>query len=77
VLKPGGEFHLLDFGPPQGGLATLVTALTRHLEETSDNFAGRLPAFMVEAGFSDVRDARAIQSPFGTLHFYRARRAGP
>ena len=76
VLRPGGEFHLLDFGKPSNPVfraAYVVIQLLDGFETTGDNVKGALPAFMSEAGFSDVRTRGHLNTMFGTLGFYSAR----
>jgi ubiquinone/menaquinone biosynthesis C-methylase UbiE len=55
VLRPGGRLHLLDFGPLGHGVpAAAVARVFGGFEEVGDNLAGRVPAFLTEAGFADV-----------------------
>jgi len=72
VLKDGGEFHIADFGPPHTLPMQLIGALTARLEEARDNLRGDLPAFLAEAGFSNVREQGALGTVFGPLSLYRA-----
>jgi hypothetical protein len=37
-----------------------------------DNFAGRLPSLIAEAGFTDVETTGQRSTPFGTLVYLRA-----
>ncbi len=61
VLRPGGELHVLDFGPPQNALAWLISLVFRRLELTADNIAGRLQRRSVDgATDDDPRYARTI-----------------
>jgi ubiquinone/menaquinone biosynthesis C-methylase UbiE len=76
VLRPGGELHVLDFGPPQNALAWLISLVFRRLEQTADNIAGRLPALFQEAGFTAAAQTGQHTTLFGTLAFYRAQRQG-
>jgi len=77
VLRPGGTFRMVDFGPPQSLVLRPIAAVIRHLEETEDNVAGRLAGFLQEAGFSDARISGYHGTVFGSLAFYEARRAEP
>lgn len=77
VLRPGAWFLLLDFGPPQGVLAWLLSwpgRLFDGLANTRDNFRGRLPRLIAEAGFTPPEELRTEPTPFGTLVYYRGRR---
>jgi ubiquinone/menaquinone biosynthesis C-methylase UbiE len=74
VLQPGGTLHLLDFGPPASLAGRLLSGITRHFEQTADNFAGRVPAMLAAAGLSGVHEADRRLSPFGPLVLVEARR---
>lgn len=74
VLRPGGELHILDFGPPQNALAWLISLVFRHLERTADHIAGRLPALFRQAGFADLAQTEQHLTIFGTLALYRGRK---
>jgi ubiquinone/menaquinone biosynthesis C-methylase UbiE len=72
VLKPDGELHVLDFGPPHSSLAIFMTRYMRRLEEVADNFDGLIPNFMTEAGFGSVNEAEHFVTIFGPLSLWRA-----
>lgn len=75
ALKPGGELHVLDFGPPHNALMSLVTRPLRLFDghaRTDDNFTGRLPGIIADAGFRDVAGRGHRMSPFGTLAYWSA-----
>lgn len=72
VLKPGGELHVLDFGPPHSSLAGFMTRYMRRLEEVADNFDGLIPHFITEAGFGFVNEAEHFLTVFGPLSLWRA-----
>lgn len=74
VLRPGGELHVLDFGPPQNALAWLISLVVRRLERTADNITGRLPGMIRQAGFTSVTRTGQHMTMIGTLVFYRAQR---
>lgn len=74
VLRPGGELHVLDFGPPQNALAWLVSLAVRRLERTGDNILGRLPEMFRQAGFTSVRQTGQHMTIVGTLALYQAQR---
>jgi ubiquinone/menaquinone biosynthesis C-methylase UbiE len=77
VLRPGGEFHLVDFGPPRTFLMRAVAALLRPLEEASDHFDGLLPGQIEEAGFESVAETDRFDTALGPLVMVRARRPTP
>ena len=58
VLRPGGRLILTDFAPPHGWPATLVAGVMRviRFERTAENFAGRIPSMLREAGFDPVHE---------------------
>lgn len=74
ILKPGRLFLLMDFGPPEGGaLKRWFSQMFRLFDDarnTQDNWAGRLPALMKEAGFEKVREISAINTIFGTVRLW-------
>lgn len=72
VLKPGGSFHIADFGPPHDGLMRFVARYMSRLERTADNFRGQIPLLLTEAGFSPVEETWHLRSVFGPLSLYRA-----
>lgn len=73
VLKPGGEFHVADWGKPQNALMRAVFSLIRVLdgfENTHDNVAGKLPELFMHGGFADVSVRRELATAFGTMALY-------
>ena len=74
VLRPSGELHVLDFGPPQNALAWLISLAFRRLERTADNIAGRLPGMFRQAGFTAVAQTAQHITIIGTLTLYRGRK---
>jgi len=72
VLRPSGGFHIVDFGPPFNFLTRAQAALMRNFERTADNFAGRIPLMLTEAGFGSVQEAARGMTFFGPIVFYRA-----
>lgn len=71
VLRSGGAFYLLDFGPPHGRLGRAVAHLMHGLAELADNFDGRLPGMLAAAGFTDVREEEHLMTPFGVVIMLR------
>lgn len=76
VLRPGGEFHIMDFGPPRTPAMRGIASILRHMEETSDNFNGLLPGFLSEVGFYQVAENGYIPTFLGPMTFYRAVKPG-
>jgi ubiquinone/menaquinone biosynthesis C-methylase UbiE len=72
VLKPHGELYVLDFGAPHTPLARVVTGYMHGLEETDDNFAGRIPQFINEVGFDTVKEIENFLTVFGPLSLWQA-----
>ncbi len=71
VLRVGGSFHLLDFGPPAGRFGQALVRLLHRSEHIRDTIEGRLPLFMREAGFSDVEETSRRTMVFGSVSRYR------
>ena len=70
ILRPGGAFHIVDFGPPVGWLTRVQTSLIKHLEQSADNFEGRIVGMLEEAGFSGVAVTDPMRTIFGPVWFY-------
>ncbi|MDX2168039.1 MAG: class I SAM-dependent methyltransferase [Deltaproteobacteria bacterium] len=77
ALRPGGELHVADFGPPHNALMRLAARVIGHVDgagRVGDNLAGKLPALIAEAGFTEVATVGRRSTPFGTLAYLRASR---
>lgn len=77
VLRPGGELHVADWGPPSGVLLRLAFFVVQFLdgfETTRDHVSGRFTEAFSAAGFADAEQTSVIDTPLGTLRIYRARR---
>ncbi len=75
ALRPDGELHVADFGPPHNALMWLVSRPVRLFDgadRTEANLEGRLPGLIREAGFDAVREGTPMMTPFGTLVFTSA-----
>jgi ubiquinone/menaquinone biosynthesis C-methylase UbiE len=72
VLTPDGELHVMDFGSPYSSLTRFMTTYMRRLEEVADNFDGRIPQFIADAGFSFVTETTHFFTIFGPLSLWRA-----
>jgi len=67
VLKPDGELHIADFGPPHTGWGKKVAPLVRRFKPISDNLDGILPDLFQNAGFVDIVETRRYATLFGTI----------
>jgi ubiquinone/menaquinone biosynthesis C-methylase UbiE len=76
VLRRGGGFHVVDFGPPRGLYPRAVAAVASRFEEVAPNLKGVLPLVFREAGFEGVEETGRFTTVAGGLSFYRARKAG-
>jgi ubiquinone/menaquinone biosynthesis C-methylase UbiE len=76
VLRPGGELHLVDFGPPRNLPMRLIAAALRPLEEAADHFDGLLPRQIEEAGFASVTQTARFDTALGPLVLLRAVKPG-
>ena len=56
VLKNGGRFLLVDFGKPKHTLFSVFSWFTLLFEEGLDNYHGKMPALMMNAGFVNVKE---------------------
>jgi hypothetical protein len=76
-LGAGGRLHIADWGRPQdplmrAGLFTL--ALIDGFDGIRDHAAGRLPAFVEEAGFARVQRHDRLRTAWGSLELLSASR---
>lgn len=71
VLRPDGELHLVDFGPPRSLYARLLFPFANRVEETSENVQGLLPEMMAAAGFERVVEPAYFTTVVGDLSHYR------
>ncbi len=74
VLRPGGELHVLDIGPPRSAYARAVSSVHVMLEHSSENVRGLLGAMLADAGFTGVAEASHHGTAFGTVSIIRAAR---
>lgn len=69
VLKPRGEFHILDFGSPHDPFMRLVSFFIARMEEAEDNIRGRIPFMLQKAGFERVNTRSRFKTIFGELTY--------
>src|SRR5712664_1074426 len=72
VLKPNGEFHMLDFEGPEKGAHGLLSRILHSNQRLKDNSEGRVLHFMTEAGFAKPRKVGHREMFFGHIAYYRA-----
>lgn len=70
VLRPGGSFWIVDFGPPKGIWSRFVSPIMARLEEAGDNHKGLLLTMLCLAGFQEVTNSTRFATIFGTLYLY-------
>jgi ubiquinone/menaquinone biosynthesis C-methylase UbiE len=77
LLRPTGRLHIADWGRPHDPLmraAFTALQLLDGVEGTRDHAAGRLPAFVRDAGFTDVQRYRRLRTVWGSLELLEAPR---
>ena len=77
VLRPGGVFHVCDWGRPSNSVSrvmSLCVQLLDGLEVTRDNIEGRLPSFIKGVGFEEVSQLGRVETVLGTLDFISAKK---
>ena len=80
VLRPGGQLHVADWGRPATPLlraSFFVLQLIDGFDGTRDHAAGRLPEFLHDAGFEDVRRYGRLRTVWGTLELLAATALSP
>ena len=70
VLRPGGQLHVVDFGPPYSPYACSIAPLMRYLEEIADNLDGYLSTVFAETGFTTISESAPMTTLFGDLYLY-------
>lgn len=74
VLKPGGSFHLLDFGGPKSGSDGFLAHLVHSSHRLKDNFDDRIVTLMNESGLADAKEVSHRTTLFGPVAYYQASR---
>ena len=70
VLRPGGEFHIADWGKPTSPtmrLAFLGVQILDGFATTADNVRGLLPDLLWRAGFAKVEVTGCFSTISGTV----------
>lgn len=78
VLRPAGELHVADWGPPADPLMWVLFSGVRlfdGLERTRDNARGALPGLFEQAGLERAAETDRLRTAFGTLTLYRTRKS--
>ena len=70
VLKPGGSLHMLDFGGAEPRRESFLARALHSAEHMRDNFEGRIPALMGEAGFVESIEVTHRATLFGRIAYY-------
>lgn len=77
VLRPGGEFHIADWGKATGPVMRLTFVAVQLLDgfaTTNDNVRGLLPDLLELAGFEKVETTNSYSTLLGTISLYEARK---
>jgi ubiquinone/menaquinone biosynthesis C-methylase UbiE len=75
ILKPGGHLHVADWGRPADPLMSAlfyVAQMIDGFDRTADHRAGRLPAFIAEAGFAPAERYGGLRTGFGSIELLTA-----
>src|SRR3990167_455067 len=71
VLRSGGTILIIDIGEPKNLLAKIAGTIFSLVEAAGPNLLGFITESLKESGFGDVEE---IESKFGLVSFYRARK---
>ena len=71
VLKPGGEFHMLDFEGPEDGAHGFLAHLLHSGDRMGDNSESRVLSLMTQAGLADPKKVGRRATLFGHIAYYR------
>jgi ubiquinone/menaquinone biosynthesis C-methylase UbiE len=72
VLKPRGEFHMLDFEGPENGAHGFLARLLHSSDRLKDNSENRVLSLMAEAGFAEPKKVGHRAMLFGHIAYYFA-----
>jgi SAM-dependent methyltransferase len=76
VLRPGGELHVADWGPPSDPVMAALSwpvRLLDGLDVTRENFDGSLPGLLADGGLKDVAERDRLRTPLGSIVLLSAR----
>lgn len=71
VLKPGGEFHMLDFEGPEDGAQGFLAHILHSSDRLEDNSESRVLSLMTQAGLADPKKVGHRAMLFGHIAYYR------
>jgi SAM-dependent methyltransferase len=74
VLRPGGWLHLLDFGGTRDRSDGLLARMAHRSTRLQDNFDGRIPALMRDAGLAHPEETGHRVTLLGRYSFWSASR---
>ena len=72
VLKPGGSLHLVDVGGAGPRRVGFLARFLHQAEQVGDNFEGRIPVLMREAGFAESKEVAHRAMLLRRIAFYSA-----
>jgi ubiquinone/menaquinone biosynthesis C-methylase UbiE len=72
VLKPGGRFHMVDFGGPSSGGRGFIARHIHADRHLRDNDEGRILTFLRETGLENPQVAARRPSHLGSMVYYVA-----
>lgn len=72
VLKPAGEFHMVDFEGPEDGSHGFLAHLLHSNHRLEDNSERRVLSLLGQSGFSDSKKTGRRSMLFGGVGYYRA-----
>jgi ubiquinone/menaquinone biosynthesis C-methylase UbiE len=67
VLKPGGSFHMVDFGGPRAAAGSMIDRVLHSSHRLADNSVSRVLALMREAGFTQAAVIRESATLLGHM----------
>lgn len=56
VLKPNGKYFLTIVSKPKNPILAKIVSIQNLIEHTKDNYEGKIPGLVKEAGFKNVRE---------------------
>lgn len=78
ILRPGGQLHIADWGAASGAFTRALFRPVQALDgrkNTADHVEGRIPQYLRDAGFQNVRVERTFLTMFGNLSLFSCRTA--